>query len=284
MGQSHQSVQFMAIGDWGMDTDTQIMNGKEMAKISASHEYVDNFFAVALGDDFYQDGVKGTDDPKWSEVFSLPFKDVKCPWYPILGNHDWEGNVQAQIDFRTDSRWQMPNIYYTKTFGRIQLVFIDTTILCPEISAMFTDKEFPPEPRQKHLDWLDKTLKNSSAEWIIVFGHYPVYSGGSSGIMGEMKEVNNVLMKYNNVDCYISGHDHCLQHLYCDKSKINYFVSGSGCERTYCRSLAGYSVFWVDIEGFLNCTIRGDIMTAVFVSCEGKELYKVDVKRKQKEK
>eukprot|EP01032_Pedospumella_encystans_P012191 gene12191-14122_t len=163
MGQSQQSVQFMAIGDWGMDTDTQIMNGKEMAKISACHEEVDNFFAVALGDNFYEDGVKGTDDPKWSNVFSQPFKDVKCPWYPILGNHDWEGNVQAQIDFRTD-----------------------------KISAMFTDKEFPPEPRQKHLDWLDKTLKHSTAEWIIVFGHYPVYSGGSSGIMREMQEAASV--------------------------------------------------------------------------------------------
>ena len=276
-------IQFMAIGDWGMDSPEQIRNGKEMANIFADHELVDEFFTVALGDNFYHYGIKGIDDPKWSKVFSKPFNDVKCPWYPILGNHDWEGNVQAQLDFRGDERWQMPGFYYTKTIGRIQLVFIDTSILCPEVSAEFTMKEFTPEKRQEHLDWLEDTLKQSTAEWIVVFGHYPVYSGGVYGIMPEMQPINDVMMKYQ-VDCYICGHDHSLQHLYCDESKINYFISGAGCERTYCKKLSGYSLFGVAVEGFLNCTIRGCIMTAVFVSCEGKELYRVDVQRRTKEK
>ena len=85
MGQTQPTIQFLALGDWGCDTDHLKRNGKEMAKIIEKHEAVDRLFVIALGDNFYVDGVKSVDDPKWTEYFSKPFEGVKCPWYPILG-------------------------------------------------------------------------------------------------------------------------------------------------------------------------------------------------------
>lgn len=100
-------------------------------------------------------GVQSTDDPLWDDVFHRNFKgdlangihfdthfkniDVDCDWYPVLGNHDWEGEPQAQIKYRHDKRWKMNNFYYSKLFkssineSSAEFFFIDTAILCPEI-------------------------------------------------------------------------------------------------------------------------------------------------------
>ena len=260
MGQTtSNTVHFMAIGDWGLDTDEQKQIGEEMAKISQSHNKTKGeLFVAALGDNFYEDGVKSVDDPRWDSVFVAPFAKVNCPWYPVLGNHDWEGNVQAQIDYAKDPRWKMAGAYYVKSFAEVDMFFIDTTLLCPELSFMFTGSEFSPVAQKKHFEWLEQVLKKSceskKLKWRIVFGHYPVYSGGSSGILSEMQVVNELFIKYE-VDAYFCGHDHSLQHLQCMQSGISYFVSGSGCEITYVRAIPNYTVFQSLNCGFMSCTI-----------------------------
>jgi hypothetical protein len=86
MGQA-QSIQFLALGDWGCDTDHQKWIADQMALITKEHEPVDQFFVVALGDNFYEAGVDSTTDKKWKSVFSEPYEKVTCPWYPILGTN-----------------------------------------------------------------------------------------------------------------------------------------------------------------------------------------------------
>lgn len=56
-----------------------------------------------------------------------------------------------------------------------------------------------------------------SADYLIVTGHYPVYSAGSAGpsIPCLYNKLDPLLKKYK-VQAYISGHDHDLQaSLYC---------------------------------------------------------------------
>lgn len=63
------------------------------------------------------------------------------------------------------------------------------------------------------LNWLEQTLNQSSADWLIVAGHYPIYSGGEHGNTPELQaQVKPLLEKYG-VDAYLCGHDHTLQHL-----------------------------------------------------------------------
>ena len=69
-----------------------------------------------------QNGVSSVSDPKfqthWSEMF-LRYERLCVPWRLILGNHDYQTNPQAQIDFTNDQRrnrgglWQMPAPTYS---------------------------------------------------------------------------------------------------------------------------------------------------------------------------
>ena len=186
MASPNQVVQFLALGDWGSATLCQSEIANQMAK-TVNNSHVDNVFVAALGDNFYDNGVESVEDPKWREIFLEVYSGVHCPWHPVLGNHDWQGNVQAQLDYKFDDRWQMEALYYTKVVGKVQFFFLDTTTLCPEISEMYTDREFSERDAEKQLSWLAYQLYISKAEWRIVLGHYPVYSGGENGCTHEMK-------------------------------------------------------------------------------------------------
>ena len=49
--------------------------------------------------------------------------------------------------------------------------------------------------------------------WLIVVGHYPIYSSGEHGDISELKEyLLPLLLKYN-VHAYFCGHDHISEHL-----------------------------------------------------------------------
>lgn len=47
-------------------------------------------FVVALGDNFYSNGVPSSTDSLWSslwkDVYITPYADLNIPWYPVFGN------------------------------------------------------------------------------------------------------------------------------------------------------------------------------------------------------
>ncbi len=53
---------------------------------------------------------------------------------------------------------------------------------------------------------------HSDSQWVFVFGHYPVVSGGEGGDVMLPTALNELLERYR-VSAYISSHDHSLQHL-----------------------------------------------------------------------
>ena len=84
----------------------------------------------------------------------------------------------------------------TVTFVSIDTVSIDE------------DKHSP----QVLLDQLDYELGRDESDWKIVFAHYPCYSAGNHpGYDSTRKKVLPIMEKHN-VDMYLAGHDHDLQH------------------------------------------------------------------------
>lgn len=70
-------------------------------------------------------------------------------------------------------------------------------------------------PRSKastQWDWIEAQMKASTADYLLVVGHYPVYSvcehGNTQTLISHLRPL---LIQYNAH--YLMGHDHCMEHL-----------------------------------------------------------------------
>lgn len=144
------SINFFLLGDWGKGGNTGDLTGEAqkwttssssislrgsssvyytyqaavatlMANLASKYDINS---VIALGDNFYNDGVQSTTDSQWSTQWSLVYFErfpiLKRPWYAILGNHDWGygiSGVEAQLEKTfVDSYelWNMPSRNYLK--------------------------------------------------------------------------------------------------------------------------------------------------------------------------
>lgn len=227
---------FAVIGDFGghpqppYTTWTQ----RKLARVMAV-EVGKNFgtrFIVGLGDNFYFNGVKKVEDPRFHQTFENVYSDPvlkTSKWYMIAGNHDHHGNVSAQIAYsKVSPRWHFPDFFYTKeekipgTSATIQLVMIDTTLLC----GFKKGPHFPTQESQ--MRWIKDTLESSKADYLLVCGHHPVLSVGMHGNTHCLLDKLKPLMEEHDVTAYFSGHDHNLQHIKAKDSDVHYFVTGNG--------------------------------------------------------
>lgn len=81
------------------------------------------------------------------------------------------------------------------------------------------------------LDWIKSTLEESDADYLVVAGHYPIYSACSHGGTPELLESLDPLLKEHGVTAYLSGHEHCQFHF--AHENMNYFLSGVGHDCCY---------------------------------------------------
>jgi hypothetical protein len=152
-------------------------------------------FVIALGDNFYTDGVASTSDDMWSTHWKqvyLGYSNLNIPWYPVFGNHDYGGGdsyVQAQLDYaKIDSLWQMNGKNYSQYFsipdgGTVAIIFIDTTTLAPSVNKCCNSKGGISEAVQ--LERINSQLKNiekmlqeavaKDAKWIFIAGMFDYY-------------------------------------------------------------------------------------------------------------
>ena len=229
------AVNFLIVGDWGRNG---FFNQSDVARAMGRRgDAIQSQFTISTGDNFYVSGVESTQDPKWDrsfeDIYTAP--SLQSRWYSTLGNHDWQGNVQAQLDYSNQShRWYLPERYYAETMAvddstEVLFVFLDTSPLTyTEAQRKKYDESIPWTP-DRQLAWLDSTLGTSSAEWKIVVGHHPIYVGSVSYIDNPiLTELLPPIFERHGVQAYFAGHDHNLQHHRPKESTVDYFISGAG--------------------------------------------------------
>src|SRR5262249_27146044 len=108
------ALNFLAMGDWGRQGE---YNQKAVAEqMAVTAKAMDAQFVLALGDNFYPSGVQSVNDPQWRTSFEDIYSAhaLNVDWYVALGNHDYRGNPQAEVEYSNVSRrWRMPSRYFT---------------------------------------------------------------------------------------------------------------------------------------------------------------------------
>lgn len=286
-----KALHFIAMGDWGRNgADHQREVATQMG-ITANE--IGSQFTIATGDNFYPSGVISEWDPLWKYSFEDIYTDFRLQWdwYPVLGNHDYKSNPDAQVKYSTISRrWKMPARYYSKTFSingdttqQLLLVFIDTNPLIPEF---YKNAEYGPHVKGQDTTmqkrWMEKLLSNKSPniKWKIVVGHHPMYSGGSRTEGYDTRAIRNTLKpmfdKYK-VDVYLAGHEHSLQHMQ-SEGNMHHIISGAASEKTPARLIEN-SLLSASEYGFFVFSITGNELLLQTVNDTGKIIYTYTIKK-----
>jgi hypothetical protein len=281
-----KSLRFIAFGDWGRNGEyKQKEVASEMAKVAKDLKIS---FIASLGDNFYPSGVKSILDHNWISSFEDIYTEhsLQTDWLVVPGNHDYKGNVQAEIDYsRVDRRWNMPARYFAKKMRinddssqSVLLVFLDTT---PWISQYYHSPDQAENVRSQdtaaQVKWLQHVLADSSKDikWKLVFGHHPLYTGGPRINSNETSDLNKLLKpifdKYH-VDAYVCGHEHSLQHIK-PEGQTHYFISGAGSETTSANLIPGISKFALQKSGFTAFSVSKDKITVQIIDYTGNILY-----------
>lgn len=286
---SPDALNFIVLGDWGRyGDDHQLQVAQQLAK--TSKEIHAQFF-ISVGDNFYPKGVASIHDAHWHYSFEDIYKDFahQKEWYGILGNHDYMGNPDAQVEYTNISRrWVMPGRYYTKDFklkGQdelLQITFIDTNPLIPEF---YNNKEYGPNVMTQdtvaQIGWLKETISRDDKAWKLVVGHHPMFTGSEKRREGyDTRSIRSSLrgiLESHKVDAYIAGHDHSLQHLL-PEGGMHHFVSGSASEATEVGMLP-FTKFAAQAFGFLVFSVTSQKIQVFAISHSGEVLYDTTIVR-----
>jgi predicted MPP superfamily phosphohydrolase len=273
------ALNFFIVSDWGWNGfKAQQEVADQMAR---SAEKIEPSFIISCGDNFQVQGVASVQDPLWITNFENVYKSVylQCDWYPVLGNHDYKGNTQAQIDYsKISRRWRLEARYYT--FVRrvndsvsARFIFLDTS---PFVTDYYHKPGFPDIPQQDtaaQLAWLKDVLANSKEQWKLVFGHHPVFSGGKThGNTVELIDRLKPLFEKYHVQMYFSGHDHDLQHLREKGGSVDYIVTGAGGEPRPTGRIE-QTIYSGSVPAFSTVSLFGDSIRVKFVDSKGKVVY-----------
>lgn len=261
------SLTFFILGDTGSGNQNQLAVADAMEKRCQALGKVNAVFL--LGDNFYSKGVSSTTDQQWHHKVEKPYNRgclSNSPIFPILGNHDYRGNTDAQIEYSLNSsQWNMPSRFYKIDYGSlVRVIAVDTA---------FPDACF--NSNSCSMDFWRKQAKSSRQHWTFAIGHHPLSSanqrgyGYSGGIFGAVMKP----LVCPHLDAYISGHSHHLEHRSIPECKAELFTSGGGGGDLYAVSPDSHSHFAAGQHGFLEVKISLAEAAFTFFSKDLKKEY-----------
>lgn len=294
---SNEVVQFIAIGDAGTGKDGQYKVAQAMKTVCADQGCD---FAIGLGDNIYESGVKSTDDEQWQTKFETPYKDIDLPFYMALGNHDnsfvggaglTNSKGEHQVDYhykknRTSNKWQMPARFYAfnaplnSNTPVVNFFALDSNPLATVSDIRFEYWQLPY--RKKQAKWLDAQMEQASAKWKIAFAHHAFLSNGRHNNAGSYEGLPGMGLVYKNflkdhvcdkVDLMIAGHDHDMQLLRPVQNcgKTIHMVSGAGAKTRELKNRDRNKAYWQadNTLGFFHIKIQGNKLISSAYTVDG---------------
>lgn len=203
---------------------------------------------------------------QWDEFIELS-SGYDFPILPVVGNHDVD-NPRSEKMYRDIFTLPGEEVYYSFAYGNSQFIALDSEI--PGEESKITGAQ---------LEWLKKTLQNSSPTHRFIFLHKPLYPdsfigshfGGCLDRYPEERDSLLALLKMYEVDIIFVGHEHLFRKSAHD-GIIQIITGGAGAPLYAAEEDGGFYHFvFVDVEeekikGTLYKLKDGDfIVTSIFL-------------------
>ena len=273
------AIRFAVIGDWGVwGQADQVKVAAAMDKIGAECGYD---FIVSTGDNFYDAGVDSVQDVLWNMSYEYVYTGthLQCPWYVVLGNHDYRGAPSAEIAYtQLSPRWILPAKYYKKEFSfgngeMLDMFFMDSNPYQKDLlSAGSAYPELNALDTVYQNGWIESGLRNSSAKWKLVIGHHPLYTCGVRKNQPQYMRKFEGLFNETHVDAYFCGHEHDLQ-VHKPVGSVTYFVSGGGGSKRAVQAPFEFTHFAKSTLGFMVVEVMNSTMTVTSYNENGQVLH-----------
>merc|ERR1712013_93300 len=191
-------------------------------------------FIMGTGDNIYDDGVTSVSDhhfdDTWREVYTYP-GIADLPWYLTVGNHDHHScnGEWHQVEYSlVNDRWNMPSLAFA-----FEMATRDTSVKFVSVDTISIHDDL--NNADDMLSLLSSELESAESDWKIVFSHFPVHSGGAYTGSHTIRRKVLPILKDNDVDFYLTGHDHNQQH-WVEKdhpTRLEHIITGAGGKSRY---------------------------------------------------
>jgi hypothetical protein len=202
------SLRLAAIGDAGRGDRWQYDVSAQMQAYRALFPFD---LVLMLGDNVYDGGTP--DDYRLK--FELPYKpflDAGVKFFATIGNHD-DPNQPFYAPFNMGGER-----YYTVKPESLAVRLTGTNV-----RFFMIDTERLDRPQ---LDWIDREMSGSTADWKIPVFHRPIYTSGryARPAVGLRSLLEPIFIR-NGVRVAFSGHEHFYERI-APQNGITYFISG----------------------------------------------------------
>lgn len=202
------SVRFAAIGDSGRGNGPQY---EVSAQMQAYRKVFPFDFVIMLGDNIYDGGTPRD----YRRKFELPYKpllDGGVRFFASIGNHD-DANQPSYALF--NMRGQRYHTFTPEEAG--------ARVSRTKVRLFAVDTERLDTPQ---IEWLDREMGKSDADWKIPFFHRPIYSSGRYARDAEpLRALLEPVFLRHGVSVAFSGHEHFYERIKPQRG-ITYFISG----------------------------------------------------------
>ena len=204
-----RSIKFAIIGDSGRGSVEQ---HDVAARMVAYRKRFDYRFVLMAGDNIYEGPATPED---YRLKFAEPYKlllDAGVNFFAVLGNHDDPRQIHYgpfNMDGHRYYTFTPPVDLITRLNTRVRFFALDSTALDGE-----------------QMQWLERELRESDAEWKIALLHYPLYTSGRYALAarGHRFALESAFVD-GGINVVFSGHEHFYQRSQLQKN-ILYFVTG----------------------------------------------------------
>ncbi|NXM50846.1 PPA5 phosphatase, partial [Gymnorhina tibicen] len=248
---------FLALGDWGGLPDPPFVTPREVATAAAMGRAVTELggdFVLALGDNFYYEGVRDEWDPRFQvtpggghpEIRGAGGNGASCPHC-------------RRVPVPVSPISQYPHIPVPQ---------------CPHIPT--------PPLSPCSLSHCPRILYPIVPVFVLVAGHYPVWSVAKHGPTPCLVRLLRPLLRRHRVTAYLCGHDHNLQYL--EEGGVGYVLSGAGNfmedSRPHDGSVPPGSLRFffgtpTSPGGFAHLRLEPGAVTVTFLEATGRVLHRV---------